>query len=69
MDGQKIFADDMEVGGRHEMVNIGHTARHGIINGDHGKGRLAILHGLEGILEGAAGQRLEIRIGLDTGDV
>ncbi len=69
MDAKKIFADHMEVGGRQEMVDISDTARHGIIDGDHGKGRLAIFHGLEGILEGAAGQRLETGIGLDAGDM
>ena len=61
MDAQKMLADDIEIGGRHEMMNVGDAARHRIVDGDHGKGGLAILHRLEGILEGAAGQRLDNR--------
>jgi hypothetical protein len=69
MDAEKIFAHDVQVGGRHEMVNVSNAAGHGIVDGDHGKGCLAILYGLEGILEGAAGHWLEVGIGLDEGDM
>ena len=69
MDGKEVLADDVEVGARQQVVDVGHPARYGIVDGDHRKRRLAFGHGLEGVFESAAGHGLVGRVGFDAGDM
>ena len=69
VNGKEVFADDVEVGARQQVMDVGHAARHRIVDGNHGQRRLALGHRLEGILEGAAGHGLIGGIGFDAGDV
>ena len=69
MDAQEVLADDVEIGGRHQIMNVGDAAGDRIVDGDHGEHGFAILHRREGVLEGAAGERLMIGIGFQAGNM
>ena len=66
---QEVLADDEQAGTRQQVVDVGHAARHRVLDGDHGVARLAALHGGQRILEGGAGDRLEVGIHLAAGQV
>ena len=64
-----MLADDMQPGGREKMVDVGDAAGDRVLDRDHGERRLAVADRRESILEGRAGQRLPVRMGLLAGDV
>ena len=51
------------------MMDIGDPAGHGILNRDHAEVGFARGDRGQRVLEGRAGQRLDVRIGLDDGDM
>ena len=54
---------------RQQMMDVGDAARHRILDRDHGELGLAALHRGERILEGRAGKRLHVRIGVARGEM
>ena len=68
-DRQKPFADDEEAGGRQQMMDVGDAARDRILDRDHAEIGLARRDRRQRVLEGGAGHRLGVGIGLDDGDV
>ena len=69
MDRQEIFADDEQAGLRQQMMDVGDAAGDRILDRDHAE--IGFPRGDRGqrVLEGRAGQRLGVGIGLDDGDV
>ncbi len=65
----EVFADDMQPGGRQQMMDVGHTSGAGILNRDHGELRPALAHGGEGVLEAAARQGRHLRVDRPAGHV
>ena len=60
MDRQKGLADDVQVGGRQQVVNVGDPAGDRVLDRDHAEFGRAVAQRREGVLEGRAGQRLVI---------
>ena len=67
VNGQKIFADNMQTRGRQKMMNIRHATGERIFNRNHAKLRAAILNGTQSIFEGFARKRLPVRINIHAG--
>ena len=63
----KMLADDVQVGIRQQMVDVGDPPGDGIFDGNHGQPRTAVMHGGEGVFEGAAGQGLHVAPRLAAG--
>ena len=53
----EMFADDVQAGIRHQMMDVGDAARDRILDRDHGELAPPLLHRGEGVLEGSAGER------------
>ena len=68
-DRQEPFGDDVQLRGRHQMMDVGDAAGDRILDRDHAEIDLAVGQRSETILEGRAGHRLVVRIGLAAGDV
>ena len=64
-DRQEPFADDVEPGGGQEMMDIGDAAGDRVLDRDHAEIGLAGGDRGERVLEGRAGHRLGVGIGLD----
>ena len=60
MDRQEIFANDVHVGERQQIVNIGDATSQRVLDGDHGEIGSAGFNRVEGILKSRARQRLHI---------
>jgi len=60
-DRQKIFADDMQIGFRQQMMDISHPSGEGIIDRDHGKISHAIAQRRKSIEKCLTRQRLHLR--------
>ena len=69
MDRQEMLADDVEAGGRQQMVDVGDAAGERILDRDHGELGLALLDRGEAVLEGRAGHGLVVGIDLLAGEV
>ena len=69
MDRQEIFADDVQLRFRQQMMDVGDAAGDGVLDRDHGEVGLAGLDRVEGILEGRARQRLHRREHVAAGGV
>jgi hypothetical protein len=63
MDAQEMLADDIEIGGRQEMMNVGDAPRHRIVDGDHREIGVALLDRGKSVLERARGHGFVVRIG------
>ena len=68
-DRQEGFANDVQVRGRQQVVDVGDAAGDGVFDGDHRQIGGAVAQGGESILESRAGQRLALREIFDAGDV
>ena len=68
-DRQKPFADDEQAGMRQQMMDVGDAAGDRILDRDHAEIGLARGDRGQRVLEGRAGQRLGVRIGLGDGDM
>ena len=68
-DRQKVFADDEQPGLRQQVMNVGDTAGHRILDRDHAEIGVARRDRGQRILEGGAGQRLGIGIGVGDRDM
>ena len=69
MDRQEIFADDIEPGGRQQMMDVGDAAGDRIFDRDHGELRRAVRDGRERVFESGAGQGLQFGKDIAAGDV
>ena len=69
VDRQEVLADDVQAGGRQEVVDVGDATGDRVLDRDHGESRLALLDGREGVLEGRAWQRFPTRMHLLASDV
>jgi hypothetical protein len=69
MDRHEIFADDVELRFGQQMVYVCDPAGDGVLNRDHRQVGLALSKRVERILEGGAGQRLQIRKHVTAGHV
>src|ERR1043166_3296479 len=67
--GQEILGDDVQVRGRHQVMDVGDAPGDRIFDRDHAELRLAGGDRRERILEGRAGDRLVARISGTAGDV
>ncbi len=65
----EVLADNVEIGVRKKMVNVGHPTGHRILDRDHRIARLARSHRYQHILERWAGDCIEIRIGLAASEM
>ncbi len=61
---QKPFGDDVQARARHQVVDVGDSAGDRVLDQDHAECGFAAGDGREGILEGRAGHRLVVGIGL-----
>ena len=68
-DRQEPFADDEQAGSRQQMMDVGDAAGDRILDRDHAEIGLARGDRGQRVLEGRAGQRLGVGIGLDDGDM
>ncbi|MNZ78066.1 hypothetical protein D3C78_966280 [compost metagenome] len=68
-DRHEVFADDVQARFRQQVMNIRNAAGQCIFNRDHTEISFAVFNGVEGILEGRAGQRLHIREHVAAGHV
>ena len=66
MDRQKPFADDEQAGLRQQMMDVGDAAGDRVFDRDHAEVGFARRDRGERVLEGRAGQRLGVGIGLDA---
>ena len=66
---QEVLADDVEVGVRQQVMDVGDAAGDRVLDRDHGIARLARLHGGQRVLEGRAGDRLEVGKDLAAGQM
>ena len=66
---QEVLADNVEVGVREKIVNVGDPPCHRILDGNHGVTRLARSHRMQYFLKRWAGERVQIPIGLAAGEV
>ncbi len=66
-DRQKPFGDDVQAGGRHQVVDVGDAPRDRILDRDHAKVDVAGDKRGKAIFEGGAGYRLVLGIGFATG--
>ena len=72
MDRQEIFADDMEIGAREQMMDVGDPSGEGVLDRNHAKLRLAVGDGAERVLERIERQRLpapDVRSGKRYGNL
>ena len=69
MDRQEIFADDVQVGVRQQVMDVGDAAGDRVLDRDHAEIGLAGGDRRQRVLEGRAGQRLASRIDLARGDM
>ncbi len=67
MHPHKGFIDDMQARLRQQVVVVGHPAKGCVFHRQHRQRGLALMDGGDHILEGAAGQRLHLRAGIDAG--
>src|ERR1700676_1500954 len=68
-DREKILGDDVKPRGRHQMMNVCDAAGDRVLDRNHREIRPARGGGGEAVLEGGAGPRLVIGIGLAASDV
>ena len=68
-DRQEPFADDEQAGRRQQMMNVGDASGDRILDRDHAEFGLAGRDRGQRVLEGGAGQRLGVGIGLDDGEM
>ena len=66
---QEMLADDVQAGFGQQVMDVGDAAGHRVLDRDHGVARIPALHGRQRVLEGGAGQRLEIGIRLEAGQM
>jgi hypothetical protein len=52
----EMFADDVQAGIGHQVMDIGHAPGAGIVDGDHGEARAPVADRRESIVEGGAWQ-------------
>jgi hypothetical protein len=69
VDGQKMFARDVQRRGWQKVMNIGDAAGNRVFDRDHTQIGRTILDQLERILKGCAGHRLGVGIGFFAGNV
>ena len=69
VDRQEMLADDVQPRGRQQMVDVGDTARDGVLDRDHGEARRALVHSGESVLEGGTWQHLPVGTRLQAGRV
>ena len=69
VDGHEVLGDDVQAGGRQQVVDVGDAAGERILDRDHRDVGLALLDRGEAILERRARQRLGVGIDLAAGQV
>ena len=69
MDAQEVFADDIEIGGGQQMMDVGDASGDRIVDGNHREIDLALLHGGKGVLECPRSDGLVARIGFAAGNM
>src|ERR1700746_3522083 len=65
----EMLADDVEVGVRHQMMDVGHAAGDGILDRDHRQRRATFTDRGEGIIELGAGQSCQLRKDAAAGEI
>ena len=68
-DALEMLGDDEEAGVGQKMMDVGDAASDRILDGDHGEPRLAAFDRGKRVLEGGAGKRLHLRIGVAAGEM
>ena len=67
--GRKRLADDVQVRRRQQVVDVGDAAGDRVLDRDHAEFGRAVLQRREGVLEGRAGQGLEVGKIVGAGDM
>jgi hypothetical protein len=67
VDRLEPFADDLQARGGQEVVHVGDPPRDGVLHRDHAELAAAGLHRFERLLEGGAGDRLQLGKGRGAG--
>ena len=65
----EMLADDMQPRIGHQVVDVGHPPRHRVLDRNQAQPGAAFLHGGKGVLEGRAGQGLEVGEGDRAGQM
>ena len=68
-DRQEPFGDDVQAGCRHQVMDVGDAAGDRILDRDHAEVGVAGAERGEAVLEGRAGHRLVVGIGLAAGEM